>query len=120
MRVLFSSTTGFGHVLPMVPLARSFLTAGHEVLWATGEEIHPVLEDAGIQVVACGPTGPALAELQGAVLRLAAQVPGDQRAAFVFPRMFGEAMTPPMVADLLPLAGDWRPDLLVHEHAELA
>jgi UDP:flavonoid glycosyltransferase YjiC (YdhE family) len=34
--------------------------------------------------------------------------------------MFGEALTPPMAADLLDLARDWGPDLLVHEHAELA
>lgn len=120
MRVLFSSTTGFGHVLPMVPLARAFVDAGHDVLWATGEEIHPLLVDADLPVAACGPTGQALAELQGAVLRLAAQLPGHERAAFVFPRMFGEAMAPPMAADLLPLARDWRPGLLVHEHAELA
>ena len=40
--------------------------------------------------------------------------------AFVFPRMFGEALTPPMAADLVPLARDWGPDLLVHENAELA
>ena len=34
--------------------------------------------------------------------------------------MFGEALTPPMAADLLDIARDWAPDLLVHEHAELA
>ena len=34
--------------------------------------------------------------------------------------MFGEALTPPMARDLLDIARDWGPDLLVHEHAELA
>ena len=29
--------------------------------------------------------------------------------------MFGEALAPPMAADLLPIARDWRPDLMVHE-----
>jgi UDP:flavonoid glycosyltransferase YjiC (YdhE family) len=34
--------------------------------------------------------------------------------------MFGEGLTPPMAADLLPLARQWGPDLMVHEHGELA
>jgi hypothetical protein len=54
------------------------------------------------------------------VLGQAQELPGPARAAFVFPRMFGEALTPPMVADLLPVAREWGPDLLVHEQAELA
>ena len=48
------------------------------------------------------------------------QLAGPARAAFVFPRMFGEALTPPMAADLVGIARDWEPDLLVHEQAELA
>ena len=38
----------------------------------------------------------------------------------MFPRMFGALLTGPMATDLLALARDWRPDLLVHEHGELA
>jgi UDP:flavonoid glycosyltransferase YjiC (YdhE family) len=120
VRVLFSSTSGIGHVLPMVPLARAFVTAGHQVLWATGAHVHPALRDAGIRAVACGPTGPELGRLRGSVLGPAAEVPPPQRAAFVFPRMFGEAFAPPMAADLLPMAREWGPDLLVHENGELA
>ncbi|MEJ7831941.1 MAG: glycosyltransferase [Nocardioides sp.] len=41
-------------------------------------------------------------------------------ARFVLPRMFGEALTPAMVADLLPLAEQWRPDLLIHENGDLS
>jgi hypothetical protein len=54
------------------------------------------------------------------VLGPAQELPGDARAAFVFPRMFGEALAPRMAEDLLPLARDWGPDLLVHEQGELA
>ena len=38
----------------------------------------------------------------------------------MFPRLFGEALTPAMVDDLSPLATQWEPDLLIHEHGELA
>jgi hypothetical protein len=50
----------------------------------------------------------------------AAQASPQGQAEFIFPRMFGEAFTPPMLAELLPLARSWRPDLLVHENGELA
>ncbi len=36
MRILFSSTWGFGHIFPMVPLARACAALGHDVRWATG------------------------------------------------------------------------------------
>jgi UDP:flavonoid glycosyltransferase YjiC (YdhE family) len=50
----------------------------------------------------------------------AALRPPQERSAFMFPAMFGSTLAPPMVADLLPLARQWRPDLMVHEHGELA
>lgn len=120
MRVLFSSTTGVGHVFPMLPLARAFLDAGHEVLWATGGPVRAVLDEAGIPAVDAGPAGTELTRLRGSVLGPAAEVPPPERAAFVFPRMFGSALAPPMAADLLDVARAWRPHLLVHENGELA
>ncbi|MDT7539625.1 MAG: hypothetical protein QOI82_3210 [Actinomycetota bacterium] len=120
MRVLFTSTPGYGHVYPMVPLARAFLAAGHDVLWAASEDVQPLLQAAGLPSVPSGLAGSALQQRRQAVLSPAAELPGPQRAPYVFPRMFGEAFTPPMAADLLPLARSWRPDLLVHEQGELA
>ena len=120
MRVLFSSTSGHGHVIPMLPLAGAFRAAGHEVLWATAAQATGLVDAAGIDTVAAGATGTEEVALRVAVRDRGERLAGPARASFVFPRMFGEALTPPMVADLLPLARAWRPDLLVHEHAELA
>ncbi len=120
MRVLFSSTSGHGHVIPMLQLALAFRAAGHDVLWATAAQATPLVAATGIEVVPAGAHGEEELALRGGVLRQAADLPGDQRAPFVFPRMFGAALAPRMAADLLPLAREWRPDLLVHEHAELA
>lgn len=121
VRVLFSSTTGVGHVFPMLPLAHAFRDAGHDVLWATGAEALPLVHGTGgLDAVACGPSGAELGRLRGSVLGPASELPGPERAAFVFPRMFGAALAPPTAADLLPIARDWRPDLLVHENGELA
>jgi UDP:flavonoid glycosyltransferase YjiC (YdhE family) len=119
MRVLFTSTSGYGHIFPMIPLARAFRTAGHDVLWATAAQATQLPAGAGIEAVVAGAGGAEERELRGRVQAAAASVAGAARAAFVFPRMFGEALTPPMVSDLLELAPAWRPDLVVHEHAEL-
>jgi UDP:flavonoid glycosyltransferase YjiC (YdhE family) len=120
MRVLFSSTSGYGHVIPMLPLARAFRAAGHDVLWATAEQALPLVVAAGIDAVASGASGPEEAALRAAVRTQGEEMAGPARAAFVFPRMFGEALTPPMAADLVGIARDWDPDLLIHEQAELA
>jgi UDP:flavonoid glycosyltransferase YjiC (YdhE family) len=120
MRVLFSSTSGHGHVIPMLQLARAFRAADHDVLWATASQATPLVTAAGIEAVAAGASGAEEGALRRDVRDRAEDVDPAGRAAFVFPRMFGEALTPPMVSDLLQLAREWRPDLLVHEQAELA
>jgi UDP:flavonoid glycosyltransferase YjiC (YdhE family) len=120
VRVLFSSTSGHGHIIPMLQLAEAFRAAGHDVLWAIAAQAMPVVTGAGIEAVAAGAQGDEEAALRAAVQGPARDLPGDRRPAFVFPRMFGAALTPPMAEDLLPLAREWGPDLLVHEQAELA
>ena len=120
MRVLFSSTFGYGHMFPMYPLARAFLAAGHDVLWATSADARDRLEAAGLPAAPAGLAGAELRERVGSLQARVAEVSPQERAAFMYPRLFGETLTPPMAADLLPLATRWRPDLMVHEHGELA
>ena len=119
MRVLFSSTSGYGHILPMLPLAHAVRDAGHDVLWATGADACRVVDGEGLQSAPAGLTGADLARVAGGMRQRAGLLEPTQRAAFMFPQMFGEAYTPAMVSDLLPLARAWQPDLLVHEHGEL-
>lgn len=120
MRVLFSSTSGHGHVIPMLQLASAVQARGHDVLWATAAEATPFVTAAGIATVAAGAHGAEEATLRAGVRDRASLLAGRDRSAWVFPRMFGAALTPPMVKDLTAIARAWRPDLLVHEQAELA
>jgi UDP:flavonoid glycosyltransferase YjiC (YdhE family) len=120
VRVLFSSTSGFGHVIPMLPLAHAFREAGHDVLWATADQATPLVTAAGIEAVASGASGPEEGAIRREVRTRAESVAPADRGAFVFPLMFGAALTPPMVADLMEISRRWAPDLLVHENAELA
>src|SRR4029078_6906474 len=109
MRVLFSSTSGYGHVIPMLPLAHAFRESGHDVLWATAEQATPLVTASGTDAVASGASGAEEAAVRAAVRDQGEELAGPARAAFVFPRMFGEALTPPMAADLVGIARDWGP-----------
>jgi hypothetical protein len=120
VRVLFSSTWGYGHVLPMVPLARAFAAAGHTVHWAASGDAGDVVTAAGLDAVPAGLDGPGVADVQRRLREALSTVRPQDKAAVAFPTMFGEWVTPPMVRDLLPLARELQPDLLVHEHAEHA
>lgn len=120
MRVLFSSTRDHGHVFPMVPLARALRAAGHEVLWACHPEAGTLLEPTGIDTATAGLRGGAFRSLTDDLVRRAGQLPPPERSAFLYPAVFGAGLTPARLADLLPLARAWGPDLLVHEQGELA
>lgn len=39
MRVLFTAWPGYGHLMPMLPLARAARDAGHDVVIATGPDL---------------------------------------------------------------------------------
>jgi UDP:flavonoid glycosyltransferase YjiC (YdhE family) len=104
----------------MVPLARALRDRGHEVRWATGAEGLPRVEAAGIPAAAAGlpSNGIRLAEYRRRfpdTLDLPPTSIPDQ----MFPKLWGVISAPPMLADLLTLV-DPRPDLLIHDAAELA
>ena len=49
MRVLFTSTRGAGHFNPLVPFARAFERAGHEVMFAGPPALEGSVEAAGFR-----------------------------------------------------------------------
>lgn len=64
-RVLFGCTAGFGHFLPLVPLARAFADAGHDVAFGAAEVLtakerqqfrYVVAEDGRTTVLEATPT----------------------------------------------------------------
>ena len=120
MRVLFSTTWGVGHVFPLVPLAKALVAAGHDVLWVTNEQACPHVTAAGLDAVPAGLDRAGVTEAEQRMRAVAVDLLPQQRAAYAFPTMFGEGATPTMVRDLLPIARDWQPDLMVHEPAEHA
>jgi UDP:flavonoid glycosyltransferase YjiC (YdhE family) len=119
LRVLFSSSGLLGHIHPLVPLATVFRSRGHEVRWAAGPDGCLGVERAGFEAVQAGLSRPErFAELvrrHPELADLSAPEPD-----FVFPTLFGEIGAPAMLADLLPLARSWRPELVINDAAEFA
>jgi UDP:flavonoid glycosyltransferase YjiC (YdhE family) len=120
VRVLFTTTPGWGHIHPMVPLATAFLERGHDVAWVAAGHVCPRLRGAGFAAMAGGLAEDAgMAEFARRFPEVR-DLPPPDRPEFMFPRLFGSVRAAPMLDDLLPIARDWEPSLLVSEQAELA
>ena len=72
VRILFTSTPGYGHVLPMLPLARAGCSSGHQVRWATGPDACRVVRAAGIDATEAGLTDAEVAPMRAEARRAAA------------------------------------------------
>ena len=120
MRVLLTSTPGWGHVHPMVPLARALVDRGDEVLWAVAADVGVRIDREGFRASACGPDEEMFRSVHAARSRELAGVPRAQRPDLLFAKVFGTVRTGPMLADLLPIAEAWEPTLVVHDAAEFA
>jgi len=120
MRVLFTSPSGLGHIHPMVPLARAMVARGHDVLWATPADGVGHIERTGISAVATGPAGlPGPAEVRRQYPELDA-LPLIEMPDVMFGKIYGALAAPQILPELVPVALDWRPDLVVADAAEFA
>ena len=120
MRILFTTTPGWGHVHPIVPLARAFRARGDEVLWATGVETCGRLRSEGFEASAAGLDVRASLERVAHRFPELASLPPLERSGPMFTRIFADVRAPAMLADLLPLVRDWRPSVVIHDAAEFA
>lgn len=120
MRLMLSSTGGYGHVLPMLPLALAALERGHEVLWVTAAESCPLIEAEGIA------TAPAGKSAEGCLAEYARRWPdaagleGRAATAHMFGRLFGAVAASAAAPDLEGVTREWEPGLVVHEAAQFA
>lgn len=120
MRILVTSSPPIGHVHPLVPLAAALQQAGHDLRWATGPDACPIVAAAGIKPVVAGLTA---TERRGEYFRRypqARDLSPEELPSHMFPRLFGTLSAPPMLDDLVTFVAGWRPDVVVHEAAELA
>ncbi len=120
-RILFSCTSGHGHYRPLLPLARAFGDAGHEVGFATARSLAASVEAQGFRPLPAGldPTDSSavFSSRFGQELRA---LPALERRAFTFSRKFATIEAPAKLDELDAAVTSWRPELIVHESADLA
>jgi UDP:flavonoid glycosyltransferase YjiC (YdhE family) len=117
-RVLFTSCPAYGHALPMLPLIRAAERAGDDVRVATGPDLVAVLASRGLDAHAVGPTWESAWSAHDAAWA-DHNVPDEQRMMNGVVALFG---TPALARldDLVAMASEWRPDVVVHEVLEQA
>jgi UDP:flavonoid glycosyltransferase YjiC (YdhE family) len=119
MRVLFSCTATEGHVAPLVPLARAFAGLGHDVAFATAPAFEARVRSEGFATLPAGLDQAQIkARMQECRPRLL-ELPPAKRRPFAYTWRFAHIDAPAKLPELLLAAKDWRPDLLVHDAAEL-
>jgi UDP:flavonoid glycosyltransferase YjiC (YdhE family) len=119
MRVLITSPGLVGHIHPMVPLAVAIEARGHEVRWATTVDGVGHVDAAGLKGVAVSAFVMDPAEVHRRFPELSELAPPEVPEV-MFSKVFGAMAAPPMLEGLVALVGEWAPDLVVSDAAELA
>lgn len=120
MRALFSCVGGAGHLRPLLPLARAFADAGHEVAFATAATFAGQVEAAGFEALPAGPDMREVRRLVGALDAESQALPPLERRILAFSGRFGTVVAPAKLPALHAGASRWEPDLVVFESADLA
>lgn len=115
MRVLFSSTRGAGHFNPLVPFARAFERAGHDVLFAGPPDLADPAEAAGFEFWQFDP--PQEDEL-GAVWARVPELPPEEANEVVIGEIFGRLNTTAGLPRLRAACEEWRPGAVLRDPNE--
>jgi UDP:flavonoid glycosyltransferase YjiC (YdhE family) len=115
VRALFSSTRGAGHFNPLVPFARAFERAGHELMFAGPPDLAASVEAAGFDFWEFDPP-PAdeLGEIWGRVPAL----PPEEANQVVVGEIFGRLNTTAALPRLRAAFEDWRPAAVLRDPNE--
>lgn len=118
-RLLFTCRPLAGHYEPLLPLAVAAREAGHAVAFASGTPVVARARGDGFQAFPAGPGADFRAE-GGPRFPGWDRLVGDEQRQFFFARIFADLELAPRAEDLDGVLDRWRPDLVVHEMAELA
>ncbi len=110
MRILITTSPGLGHILPQVPTAWALRAAGHDVLFATPSSPDTVAS-AGLPVVDSAP-GFDFGALFTGFLAENAPPAGEQAGPDFAGRLFAK-VSAPAVDEVVRLATDWRPEMII-------
>ncbi|MET9122305.1 MULTISPECIES: activator-dependent family glycosyltransferase [unclassified Streptomyces] len=130
MRVLFAGLSEKSHLNTMVPLAWAFVTAGHDVLMANSPSLTPSITGVGLVAAPVGTDDHTLLHADMALARESQDAdvanwshlgPGQvdwttlrERYEISVPWGFAR-YNDPVMDDMVALARDWRPDLVIRD-----
>ena len=103
MRILIVSGALYGHVNTVLPLALAARDAGHATVVASGPDFVEHIERRGLRSWAVGMTHE--------------EAGGNRQESWLD---YFATTAERRVADLLPMADRWKPELVIHEETELA
>jgi UDP:flavonoid glycosyltransferase YjiC (YdhE family) len=113
MRIMFCSLPYFGHVLPLVPLARACAEAGHDVTFATGGPLLGRLPVRSVQAYPERTLDDAEAEVKRRHPELADLPPEEKWRLGV--ELFADVEYETLLAGFEPVVAEERPDMIVYE-----
>ena len=116
MRVLVSTTGNDGHFGPLLPFARGWAAAGHEVRVAAPASYADALARAGLPHEPFGEPPP---EAIGPVMAGLPALPFEEADEIVVRDVFGRFDAQAALPGLLETLERWHPDVVVRESAEL-
>jgi UDP:flavonoid glycosyltransferase YjiC (YdhE family) len=116
MRVLFTVQPSTGHLHPLIPVARALTDAGHDVAVCSAASFASQIVAFGLTPIAAG-----LDWLAGEHSTWTAfppmPPPGPAFAEFVV-TVFADITAARMAPDVIEIAREWRPDLIIRESME--
>ncbi len=120
MRALLTCRPLAGHYRPMLPLARALAEAGHDVAFASGEPVAGEAKAEGFTSFRGGLDMDSVEPLARRLRERAASLPASQVRHFLFAELFVRGELEPRANDLITIAEQWAPDVVVHDVAEFA
>jgi UDP:flavonoid glycosyltransferase YjiC (YdhE family) len=115
VRALFTSTRGAGHFNPLVPFARAFERAGHEVMFAGPPDLEGSAEAAGFRF---WPLDPPPEDELGAIWSRVPELPPEEANEVVVGEIFGRLNTTAHLPRMRAAFAEWAPDVVLRDPNE--
>jgi UDP:flavonoid glycosyltransferase YjiC (YdhE family) len=117
MKALFTVQPAIGHLHPLVPVAQALDEAGHEVAFCSAASFRPEIESFGYEAFAAGLDWVASDRSTWTHFPPMPPPPDPSFPEFVV-SVFADITTRAMVPDVVAIAKEWQPDVIVREVME--